>query len=449
MIRESIKRILKENTDLKTNLKKMMDQVGIYFAVQSVGGFDNFDKILDLNLSDPDSNLLMVKNFIKFSNRNPRIKKMLDEDNIKIIDVEDKISNSGNYQINILFDTDDPAANIESWVISFYKHELENFFPIKFRKVYEPNFSIKKGEIVLNATKLKYDNLGNTLNEEDNKDFAVEKLKKMIDNIGIFKTAKSVGGIENLKKYFANDTDILKIINSLKGTMNLIYHSRKEFIEFPVRFEIVSIQKNTWNSNSWPQVNLIYDDSNFDEDEKELFDQFVYYTISDLNIGNVDIKPEAQDMYKDVHYIAIDFVNGKNYKSLDHDVEYYQIDDDMKNLHRKYMENNKLNESRRLTENEEDPTQKILNFLLRRYRVEERNFGDEKKPIIFKTIFFDVNGETYTISTFQNKREQIRVITDMLDLHNVIEPIDPYERQLDPYTQKVIRAVKLFLNQVM
>jgi hypothetical protein len=237
------------------------------------------------------------------------------------------------------------------------------------------------------------------------------------------------------------------MIDSLKGKLNLVYHSRKEFIEFPVKFEIVGIHENTWESNSWPVVNLIYDDSKFNKKEKELFDQFVWDTIADLNIGSVDIKPEARDMFKDGYYIAIDYVNGENWKSLDHDIRYN--DEDMKHLYGLYMENNKLNESRRLIENEEDPTQKILNFLLRRYKVEERNFGDEEKPIIFKTIFFDVNGETYTISTFQNKREQIRVITDMLDLHNVIEPIDPYERQFDPYAQKVIRAVKTFLNQVM
>jgi hypothetical protein len=276
---------------------------------------------------------------------------------------------------------------------------------------------------------------------------ALSNILNVIKDEGILAAAELVGGMKNLEKMLKPFPELTEMIDSLKGTMNLIYHSNKEFIEFPVRFEIVSIQENTWNSNSWPQVNLIYDDSNFDEDEKELFEQFVYHTIGDLNIGNVDIKPEARDMYKDGHYMQIDFVNGKNYKSLDHDVEYF--DNDMKHLYRKYIKNNKLNESKRLTENEEDPTQNILNFLLRRYRVEERNFGDEEKPIIFKTIFFDVNGETYTISTFQNKREQIRVITDMLDLHNVIEPIDPYERQLDPYTQKVIRAVKLFLNQVM
>jgi len=275
----------------------------------------------------------------------------------------------------------------------------------------------------------------------------LSNILNVIEDEGIFAAAELVGGLSNLKRILKDEPEFTSLIESLYGKLNLIYHSRKEFIEFPVKFEIVGIQDNTWDSNSWPQVNLIYDDSNFDEEEKELFDQFVWDTIADLNIGGIDIKPEARDMFKDGYYMAIDFVNGKNWIKLDHDVEYF--DKDMKYLYRKYMENNKLNESRRLTENKEDPTQKILNFLRRRYKVEETNLGDEQDPIIFKTIFFNVNGETYSISTFQNKQEQRMVIIKMLIEHDVIEPFNFYERQLDPYAQKVIRAIKTFINQVM
>lgn len=275
------------------------------------------------------------------------------------------------------------------------------------------------------------------------------ELIDIIKNENIFVAAKLVGGLEYLKKILKDEPEFTSLIESLYGKLNLIYHSRKEYIEFPVKFEIVGIQKNTWNSNSWPQVNLIYDDSNFHEDDKELFDQFVYDTIADLNIGDVDIKPDARDMFEDGSYIAIDFVNGKNWERLlDHDLRY--DDKDMKHLGRLYMKNNKLNESRRLNENEEDPTQKILNFLKRRYKVEETNLGDwGEDPVILKQISFDVNGERYSISNFQNKKEQIKNIVDMLTEHNVIEPIDPYRRELDPYAQKVIRATKTFLNQVM
>jgi hypothetical protein len=37
----------------------------------------------------------------------------------------------------------------------------------------------------------------------------------------------------------------------------------------------------------------------------------------------------------------------------------------------------------------------------------------------------------------------------MLIEHNVIQPFDFYQKQLDPYAQKVIRAIKTFINQVM
>jgi hypothetical protein len=37
----------------------------------------------------------------------------------------------------------------------------------------------------------------------------------------------------------------------------------------------------------------------------------------------------------------------------------------------------------------------------------------------------------------------------MLTIHNVIDNIDSNEGKLDPYTQKVVRAVKQFINQVM
>ena len=275
----------------------------------------------------------------------------------------------------------------------------------------------------------------------------LSNILNVIEDEGIFVAAEMVGGLNNLKRILKDEPEFKSLIESLYGKLNLIYHSRKEYIEFPVRFEIVGIQKNTWNSNSWPVVNLIYDDSKFYKEEKELFDQFVYHTIGDLNIGDVDIKPDARDMFKDGSYMSINFVNGKNWERLDHDLRYN--DKDMKHLYRLYMENNKLNESIRLTENEDDPTQKILNFLLRRYKVEERNLGDEQDPIIFKTIFFNVNGETYSISTFQNKQEQRMVIIKMLIEHDVIEPFNFYERHLDPYAQKVIRAIKTFINQVM
>jgi hypothetical protein len=102
-----------------------------------------------------------------------------------------------------------------------------------------------------------------------------------------------------------------------------------------------------------------------------------------------------------------------------------------------------------LKEETEEIDQKILNFLMRRYKVEEKNLGDEEEPITFKIITFNLKGEFYSVSNFQNKITQVQQIFDMLIDGNVIEPIELYGKSLDPYRQKVIRTIKRFLNQVM
>ena len=283
----------------------------------------------------------------------------------------------------------------------------------------------------------------NILNESK---LALELLDT-IKNEDIFAAVDLVGGSENLKKIFKEYPDVIKLLDSLKGKLNLNYHSRKEYIEFPFKFEIVGIAKNIPVTNSWPILNLIYDDSKLNESEKKLLEQFIYYSIADLNIGNLDINSEVRNMYKDGSYVSIDFVNGKNWESLDHNIRFN--DNDIKNIHREYYIKSYMNESKILQENEEDPTQKILNFLLRRYEVEEKDIGWEDNPIKLKMIKFEIDGERYSISTFENKRQQIAKILDMLTIYNVIDNIDSNEGKLDPYTQKVIRAVKTFINQVM
>ena len=274
------------------------------------------------------------------------------------------------------------------------------------------------------------------------------KLLNVIKNEDIFVAANLVGGLDNLKQILKNEPEYVTLIDSLKGKLNLIYHSLKEYLEFPMKFEIVGKGENVFKNNSWPIVNLIYDDSNLSYGDKKMFEQFIYDTIGDLNIDIVDIKPEAKKMFREKgNYIAIKYVNGRDWESLDHDIQ--PEDKDMRNLHREYYTKSYMNESKTLQENEEDPTKKILNFLLRRYKVEEKDLGWEDNPILLKTIIFKVDGERYGISKFQNKKEQIADIIYMLINHEVIKQIDPYGRQLDPYAQKVIRAVRQFITQVM
>jgi hypothetical protein len=100
-----------------------------------------------------------------------------------------------------------------------------------------------------------------------------------------------------------------------------------------------------------------------------------------------------------------------------------------------------------LKEETEEIDQKVMNFLLRRYEVNEVNIDDRIK---FKEVYFKVDDDYYLgLSIFDSKKKQIRLIIDMLENNNVIEPIDNFSNENDPYRQKVVRTIKKFLSQVM
>ncbi len=99
-----------------------------------------------------------------------------------------------------------------------------------------------------------------------------------------------------------------------------------------------------------------------------------------------------------------------------------------------------------LKEESEEIDQKVYNFLRRRYEINEINIDDNIK---FKTIYFNVDGDYYSISDFDNKKRQVRLILNMLVENNVIEPINNFSNENDPYRQKIVRTIKKFLYEVM
>ena len=273
------------------------------------------------------------------------------------------------------------------------------------------------------------------------------ELMGIVQDENIFAAAEMVGGMDNFKKIFKDDPEMMYTINSLKGKIKLIYHSRIEFLEFPMEFEIIGSKSNIWDNKTWPIINLIYDDSNFSNDEKEMFEEFVTDSVNDLNFGGMDIKPNADRMFTDTSYLDVQQVNGKPFNPLGNEAIYT---DDINYLHREYMKGKNLNESNTLTENEEDPTQKILNFLLRRYEIEEHIFGDEDRPIIIKMLRIKNSyGQSYSIRSTGSKKEQIRDILDTLMILNVIDDFDFSKTKDNPYAQKAVKAVKMFYDRVM
>lgn len=154
------------NTPLKNKLTNLLNNSGVILASKAVGGFRNLASILEIDLNDQETIYNLVKNYINFSDSNPSIKSILDRDDIEIVFLEIRTSVSGNKIININFDSGQPAANEESFIMTMFADEMNKFFPFVIKKAYEPSFSAKNHpKVIIDATLLRYDNLGNVINE--------------------------------------------------------------------------------------------------------------------------------------------------------------------------------------------------------------------------------------------------------------------------------------------
>ena len=50
---------------------------------------------------------------------------------------------------------------------------------------------------------------------------------------------------------------------------------------------------------------------------------------------------------------------------------------------------------------------------------------------------------------WDSKKKQIRIILNMLQENNVIETVNNFANENDPYRQKIVRTIKKFLYDVM
>jgi hypothetical protein len=99
-----------------------------------------------------------------------------------------------------------------------------------------------------------------------------------------------------------------------------------------------------------------------------------------------------------------------------------------------------------LKEETEEIDQNVFNFLRRRYNINEVNIDDRIK---FKELYFKVDDDYYGISMWDSKKKQIRIILNMLQENNVIETVNNFANENDPYRQKIVRTIKKFLYDVM
>jgi hypothetical protein len=189
-----------------------------------------------------------------------------------------------------------------------------------------------------------------------------QELKQFIEDNNIFDAAEMVGGLNNLKSIFKDDLEVSEILDELTGVVDFeMYYDGKfksdKFVVFPIKYEIIGIGKNIWGTHSWPELNLIYDDSKLTSVEKNKLITIISVIQNDNTVGK--LKTKSFDFGKST-YFDVTQINGNDVDIHDYD-DSFSIED-VERIHDKlYGESESLNES---NNSEIDKNLRAINILL-------------------------------------------------------------------------------------
>ena len=235
---------------------------------------------------------------------------------------------------------------------------------------------------------------------EETKDYR-SGILDIIDKKGLFAGAKTVGGINNLKKVFKDNDEIINRIERQKGLLEVRYHPDEEVaIRFVLPFKIIGQKNNVWNTNNWGVVNLIYDESKLTEEENKIFKFFLVDAIDHDGVSEV-VANESNE-FRDLSYVSLSEINGVPTKKIGDPEGKYPYER-VGEIISKVQDKTNINESRN----------SALNFLKRRVSYDEIN------EAINRSIRF-VNGFRDREEMDGNTFERIVLDATMDDFHSIL-----------------------------
>jgi hypothetical protein len=164
-----------------------------------------------------------------------------------------------------------------------------------------------------------------------------QELKQVIEDNGIFDAIDMVEGLKNFKRAFKNDPEFSEILDELTGVVDFSYYEKyldENPILFPFKYEIVGIKKNRWNTNSWPELNLIYDEDKLSPSENETLKSIIAVIQNDNTTGKIKTKTLN---FKDSNYFDVTQINGKDVEL--HEDEFPFSKEDVKRIYDKLYGN--------------------------------------------------------------------------------------------------------------
>jgi hypothetical protein len=163
-------------------------------------------------------------------------------------------------------------------------------------------------------------------------------LKKVIEYDNIFQAADLVGGMNNLKRIFKDDSEISSMFENLTGTIFFYYYKQlgngryMENMKFPLKYEIIGRKSNIHNTNHWPEINVFYDENKLTPEENDTFKSLIKYLIDETSHSDFDAKKFNNYKTFNVNYFTVKELNDENIDLIGG----WDFDNiDIKNIHNK------------------------------------------------------------------------------------------------------------------
>lgn len=107
----------------------------------------------------------------------------------------------------------------------------------------------------------------------------------------------------------------------------------------------------------------------------------------------------------------------------------------------------KESEREEISNQYDDIDKGVFNFLLRRYKIEDKKLGDDQYPINVTVVTFEGYPE-YSFNSFNNKKQMERIILSLLG--DADRYTDDYDvSTLNTKRQIVLKTIRAFLNFIL
>ena len=139
-----------------------------------------------------------------------------------------------------------------------------------------------------------------------NKDLVSGKTDEMtgVSDNYISKKEKMLSSAQQI----TTNPEINEILDDLKGVINFSLHDYWDVpvrVVFPLQYEIIGIEKNVWGTNSWPVINLIYDESKLTSEENDKFMSIISKIVNDDTVGKIKTKLSLNLLKDTRRYLGI------------------------------------------------------------------------------------------------------------------------------------------------